>query len=286
MEPISITSTDDPRVADYIDIRDPESRRRIEGDEFFIAEGINVIERLLVSRFTLRSVLLTPNRYARMEPSLREATCPIYVADREVLAKVAGFDLHRGAVAAADRGTPLSLTMLLDGWDESRGDGVESSGESGPGSGRTLAVLEGLNDPENLGAIARSARALGVDGLVLDPTCADPFYRRTVRVSMGEILFLPTVRSTDWTRDLDLIAAAGFRLLALTPSRSAVPIGEVRRVLGDRVVLLLGAEGTGLTERTLTRSERVRIPLRSGVDSLNVGHAAAIAFALLSPVTP
>ena len=291
MEPISITSADDPRVADYIDLRDPESRRRIEGDEFFIAEGINVIERLLVSRFALRSVLVTPNRYARMEPSLRHVTCPVYVADREVLAKVAGFDLHRGAVAAADRGAPMLLSSLLSSLLTSplspQGDVPrDSARDSTSGTGRTLAVLEGLNDPENLGAIARSARALGVDGLILDPTCADPFYRRTVRVSMGEILFIPTVRSTDWAHDLDLIAAAGFRLLALTPSPSALSIHEVRRVPGDRVALLLGAEGPGLTERTLRRSEQVRIPLRADVDSLNVGHAAAIAFALLSQVTP
>jgi tRNA G18 (ribose-2'-O)-methylase SpoU len=283
MEPTSITSADDPRVADYLDMRDPESRRRIEGDEFFIAEGINVIERLLVSRFALRSVLVTPNRYARMEPSLRNVTCPVYVADRVVLAKVAGFDLHRGAVAAADRGAPLTLSTLLD----SRGDeGPDSARDGGRDRGRTLAVLEGLNDPENLGAIARSARALGVDGLILDPTCADPFYRRTVRVSMGEILFIPTVRSTDWGRDLDLIAANGFRLLALTPSTSALSIHEVRRIPGDRVALLLGAEGPGLTERTLNRSEHVRIPLHADVDSLNVGHAAAIAFALLSSMKP
>ncbi len=283
MEPISITSADDPRVADYIDMRDPESRRRIEGAEFFIAEGINVIERLLVSRFAMRSVLVTPNRYARMEPSLRHVTCPVYVADREVLAKVAGFDLHRGAVAAADRGAPLAMSSLLSTPLDHRGDGSHANAG---GRGSTLAVLEGLNDPENLGAIARSARALGVDGLILDPTCADPFYRRTVRVSMGEILFIPTVRSTDWAHDLDLMAAAGFRLLALTPSPTALPIHEVRRVPGDRVALLLGAEGPGLTERTLSRSEQVRIPLRAGVDSLNVGHAAAIAFALLSPLAP
>jgi len=243
-------------------MRDPERRRRIEGDEFFIAEGINVIERLLVSGFSLRSVLLTPKRFDRMQSILDGLECPVYVAARDVLARVAGFDLHRGAVASADRGRPLALDTLL-------------------ASSHTLAVLEGLNDPENLGAIARSARALGVDGLVLDPTCADPFYRRTVRVSMGEILFVPVVRSTDWHEDLDRIAARGFRLLALTPSPTATSIHDIVRSPGDRVALLLGAEGPGLSEQTLRRAEPVRIPLRADSDSLNVGHAAAIAFALL-----
>jgi tRNA G18 (ribose-2'-O)-methylase SpoU len=262
METISIASADDVRVADYIGMRDPEHRRRVEGDEFFIAEGVNVIERLIASGFELRSVLVTPSRFARMRPVLETVNCPVYVAERDVLAQVAGFDLHRGAVASADRGAPVGLDVLLAG-------------------ARTIAVLEGLNDPENLGAIARSARALGVEGLVLDPTCADPFYRRTVRVSMGEILFLPTVRSTDWQADLDRIAGHGFRLLALTPSPAATSIHDVARVTGDRVAWLLGAEGPGLSEQTLARSEPVRIPLRADVDSLNVGHAAAIAFASL-----
>ncbi|MCU1391616.1 MAG: rRNA methyltransferase [Ilumatobacteraceae bacterium] len=267
MEPVAITEASDPRVADYIGLRDPHHRQQLEGDEFFIAEGINVIERLIASSFALRSVLVSPRRYDRMEPMLRDAACPVYIAERDVLAQVAGFDLHRGAVASADRGKPPRLTEVLR-------------------ASRTIAVLEGLNDPENLGAIARSARALGIDALVLDPTCADPFYRRTVRVSMGEILFLPIVRSTDWRRDLDVIAEHHFRLLGLTPAATATSIGDVSREEGDRLALLLGAEGPGLSAQTLGRVEPIRIPLRGDVDSLNVGHAAAIAFALLAVDLP
>ena len=262
MEPIAITAATDERVADYIGMRDPHHRRALEGDEFFIAEGLTVIERLLASSFTLRSILLTPSRFERLEPSLREVTCPVYVAEREVLVNVAGFDLHRGAVASANRRTAPALADVLR-------------------DAHTIAVLESLNDAENLGAIARSARALGVDALVLNPTCTDPFYRRTVRVSMGEVLFLPVVRSHDWVADLGAIGQAGFRLIALTPAMSAVPIDEIVRTPGDRVAILLGAEGPGLAADTLTRSEPVRIPMRAGVDSLNVGHAAAISFAML-----
>jgi tRNA G18 (ribose-2'-O)-methylase SpoU len=262
MEPVAITNASDPRLADYVGLRDPQHRRRLEGDEFFIAEGINVIERLVASSFELRSVLVTPQRYERMEPMLTTLPCAVYIASRDVLAHVAGFDLHRGAVASAARG----LQPLLD-------DVLRNS--------QTIAVLEGLNDPENLGAIARSARALGVDALLLDPTCADPFYRRTVRVSMGEILFLPVVRSIDWSSDLLRVEQAGYRMLALTPSPSATSVHEITRTPGDRLALLLGAEGPGLSAKTLARSERVRIPLRADADSLNVGHAAAVAFAVL-----
>ncbi|HRE00975.1 MAG TPA: RNA methyltransferase, partial [Ilumatobacteraceae bacterium] len=172
---------------------------------------------------------------------------------------VIGFELHRGAVAAADRADLHTLPDVL-------------------ATSRTIAVLEGLNDTENLGAIARSARALGIDALVLDPTCADPFYRRAVRVSMGEILFLPVVRAVAWPGALDAIAAAGFRLLSLTPDPTATPIDAVDRRDDDRIALLLGAEGPGLTASTLARTEAVRIPQRPDVDSINVGHAAAIAF--------
>ncbi len=263
MEPVAITDADDERVADYIGLRDPHHRRRLEGSEFFIAEGLNVIERLLVSAYSVRSVLVTPSRFERLEPKLGQLTCPVYVADRDVLARVAGFDLHRGAVASANRSVLHTFDEVLR-------------------ESRTIAVLEALNDAENLGAIARSARALGIDALLLDPTCTDPFYRRTVRVSMGEILFLPMVRSADWPADLRRIAEAGFRMLALTPAASAASIHDIERTDGDKVAILLGAEGPGLTAATLGSTEPVRIPQRSDVDSLNVGHAAAVAFALLA----
>ena len=222
-----------------------------------------MILRLLESPYPLRSILLTPRRYERMADDLQGVTCPIYVAEREVLASVAGFDLHRGAVASARRLPPPSLDEVL-------------------ASSRTIAVLEGLNDSENLGAIARSARGLGIDALVLDPVCHDPFYRRTVRVSMGEVLFLPIARSQSWPADLERIAAAGFRLVALTPAASAASIHDLTRRADERVAVVLGAEGPGLSEAVLRRAERIRIPLRSGVDSLNVGHAAAIAFDAVS----
>ena len=152
-------------------------------------------------------------------------------------------------------------------------------------SAQTVAVLEGLNDHENLGAIARSARGLGVDGLLLDPTCADPLYRRCVRVSMGEVLHLPFARLTPWPDALRELRVAGWRMLALTPAPDALPLQCVHVEPGERIAVLLGAEGHGLSDAGLASADdRVRIPLRPGVDSLNVGHAAAIAFAALGRV--
>ncbi len=142
-----------------------------------------------------------------------------------------------------------------------------------------MAILEGLNDHENLGAIARSARALGIDALLLDPQCADPFYRRCVRVSMGEILHLPVVRLIDWPNDLGVIEARGFHLVALTPRADARSIQEFANDAPGRVALLLGAEGPGLSDDVLRRASAARIPIDPDVDSLNVGHAAAVAFA-------
>jgi tRNA G18 (ribose-2'-O)-methylase SpoU len=264
----AVVTVDDPsdaRLADYVGLRDPELRRRVEapgsGAGIFIGEGLTVLARLLDSPYPVRSILVTPARLPRVLPLLRDRQdVPTLVAQPAVVQAVAGFDLHRGVVASAARLPPCQPEELL-------------------ARSRTIAVLEGLNDHENLGAIARSARALGVDGLLLDPTCADPLYRRSVRVSMGEILHLPFARAGHWPDTLDELHRAGWRVLALTPAAEATPIGLLQVDPSERVAVLLGAEGPGLSAPALARViEQVRIPLRSPVDSLNVGHAAAIAF--------
>jgi tRNA G18 (ribose-2'-O)-methylase SpoU len=148
---------------------------------------------------------------------------------------------------------------------------------------RRLAVLEGLNDNENLGAIARAAKAFGIDGLLLDPTCTDPYSRRTVRVSMGEVLTLPIARATagDWPAALAGVGAAGFERWAMTPAADAENLWDLE--VPDRVAVLLGAEGPGLTRAALAEADRcVRIPIRAEVDSLNVGQAAAVTFSALT----
>jgi tRNA G18 (ribose-2'-O)-methylase SpoU len=151
-----------------------------------------------------------------------------------------------------------------------------------PAAPRRLAVLEALNDAENLGSIARSALALGIDGLLLDPRCADPFYRRSVRVSMGHILALPFAVLSHWPGDLDRVHDAGYTTVALTPAADAVDLTSIDPVAHPRTAVLLGAEGPGLTpEAQAAALLRARIPMRPGVDSLGVAAAAAIAFATL-----
>lgn len=266
MQSIRVEDAADPRLADFVELSDPAARRRRERDELFVAEGVTAIERLLTSGHAVRSVLVTPTALARLGPALDTFPGPVYVAERTVLNATVGFDLHRGAVAAADRRPLPSLDHVL-------------------ATSRRLVVLEGLNDPENLGAIARSARAFVIDGAVLDPTCIDPYYRRTIRVSMGEILFLPAARAANWPGDLERVRAAGFEVWALSPDPAGRSLWDL--TVPDRVAVLLGAEGPGLSAGALAAAdERVRIPITAGVDSLNVGHAAAVAFSALGQLPP
>jgi tRNA G18 (ribose-2'-O)-methylase SpoU len=189
---------------------------------------------------------------------------PVYTVDRTLLTDIVGFDLHRGAIASADRRAAPTLGELADRC-------------------KRLAILEGLNDPENLGAIARSARAFGIEGLVLDPTCIDPYTRRTVRVSMGEILFLPAARvdARHWPDALGHLRASGFETWAMTPGAGSHDIWGLS--VPDRLAVMLGAEGPGLSQATMGAADRwVRLPIDPDVDSLNVGAAAAVTFAIVA----
>ncbi|MEL6893862.1 MAG: RNA methyltransferase [Actinomycetota bacterium] len=268
METIRIDDPSDPRLGDYHLLNDQRARRTYEGDEFFIAEGYVPIDRVVDSDHHIRSILLTPSRVDRFAERLErihhlradEFEAPVFVVERDVIAAVVGFDLHRGVVASVDRRPLHSLDEVI------------------AGPARRIAVLEGLNDAENVGVIARAARALGIDALVLDPTCTDPYARRTIRVSMGEVLHLPTARATDWPADLARLHDGGFETWSMTPAPDAVDLWAAP--VPDRLAIVLGAEGPGLDDTTLrATTHRVRIPIDPAVDSLNVGHAAAITFA-------
>ena len=260
-----IDDADDPRLADYRQLKDAIARRQIEGDDLFVAEGPVAIERMIASGHRVRSVLLDESKYARMSEVLSPVDAPVYVVERNLLHDITGFDLHRGAIAAGTRRPATTLDELVT-------------------TARRLVVLEGLNDPENLGAVARSARAFGFDGLVLDPTCLDPYTRRTVRVSMGEILLLrwSRVPAQDWpVVALTRLADAGFETWAMTPALDSIDLWTL--TAPDRLAIALGAEGPGLSPGLLrTATRRVRIPIDAGVDSLNVGAAAAVALAVVS----
>ena len=258
--PIEIESADDPRVADYLGLRD-------RGDtadtlDFFIAESELVITRLVTSTFRPKSFLLSPARYEKLKDTVEPTGMPVYLANRGVMTEIAGFDVHRGALASVKRKRNPTLPDVLAG-------------------ARRVVVLEGSNDKENIGAIARSARALGFDAMLLDPTCADPYSRRAVRVSMGEMLHLAVVRCERWPNPIEYLNNAGFETWALTPAAEANSLFDMG--MPDKVALVAGAEGPGLTDEARQATQfDVRIPMHRGVDSLNLGHALAIAMAAVA----
>ena len=249
----------DERVADFVRLNDPQARRRLEGTVgggYFIAEGPAVVRPLLRSPYRLRSVLVTDRGLRALEPDLAAVGAPVYRVTQAVMDAICGFHFHRGALAAADRRPLPSL--------------AEVTGEA-----RTLVLVEGVSDNENLGSIFRNAAAFGVDGVVLDPTAADPLYRRTVRVSMGHVLRVPFTRVGDWPAALAWLRETGVELLALTPAGDAEDVRAVER--RDRRALLVGSEGAGLSPTALAAADRrVRVAMAPGVDSLNVATAAAI----------
>jgi tRNA G18 (ribose-2'-O)-methylase SpoU len=262
-----ITDAADPRIADYVRLRDVELRKSLEAERgLFIAEGEKVIRRAAAAGHPVRSVLLTAKWVDSLRDLLDGLHAPVYVAGDEVMEGITGFAVHRGALASLERSELPTVERLL-------------SGDADPP--RRVLVLEDLVDHGNVGAIFRCAAALGVDAVILSPRCADPLYRRSVKVSMGAVFALPYARMTHWYTGLADLRAAGFRLLALTPDQSALPMDKA--ATGGRVALLLGSEGDGLSSRWVREADQaVCIPmspaaLERGVDSLNVVAAAAIA---------
>ncbi|WP_430791797.1 TrmH family RNA methyltransferase [Actinoplanes sp. G11-F43] len=259
MPALTITSPDDPRIGDYRALTDVELRTRWEPPNgLFIAEGELVISRALRAGYRMRSALVDEKRVSQLTDIPDYA--PLYTAAPELLESITGFHVHRGILASFHRHEIPEMSELL-------------------GRARCIAVLEGLNTHTNLGALFRSAAALGIDAVVLSPNCADPLYRRAVRVSMGEVFAIPYAKSEDWPATLRQIREAGFTLLALTPGEGAIPIGDLTPEQRKRPALLLGAEGPGLTRAAMAAADaRVVIPMHNRVDSLNVATAGAIAF--------
>lgn len=254
----------DPRVDDFRDLTAADRRPdRPGGRGLVIAEGVVVVRRLVDSRYPVRSLLGVPRRLAELAPDLAGIAVPAYQTDPDTMAAVVGFHLNRGVLAVAGRAAAPDLDALLR-------------------AARVVAVLEGVNDHENIGALFRNAAALGVGAVLLGPRCADPLYRRSVRVSMGHVLRVPFAELPgDWPASLDRLRSAGLRVAALTPDPAAVPLAGA--AMGSRrAALLLGAEGPGLSAEALAAADvRVRIPMATGVDSLNVATAAAVAFHVL-----
>ncbi len=259
-----VSDPQDPRLDDFRDLNSVDRRPDLPtGKGLVIAEGVLVVQRMLASRFTPHAMLGTDRRLVELRGDLTGSAVrvPYYRASADVMAEVVGFHLNRGVLAAARRVPEPTVADVVAG-------------------ARTVAVLEGVNDHENLGSIFRNAAGLGVDAVVFGSGCADPLYRRAVRVSMGHALLVPYARSADWPADLMTLKESGFRLLAMTPHAEALPLPQAMDAVRDeRIAVLVGAEGPGLTAAAQRLSDvRVRIPMSRGTDSLNVATAAALAF--------
>lgn len=261
---IEITDPEDPQVDDFRDLTTADRRPdRPGGRGLVIGEGRLVVERVLASSYPLRGLLGERRRINALKDVLEPFDVPAYIVEPDVLAKIVGFHLNRGVLAVADRAPEIDPVDLIE-------------------RSRRLAVLEGVVDHENLGAMFRNAAALGLDGVLLGRACSDPLYRRSVRVSMGHVLRVPFARLDNWPDDLGLLSAAGFRIAALTPREDSVPVARAGLAEGKTAVLL-GSEGPGLSEYALAAADMaVRIPMAEGVDSLNVAASAAIVFHAMS----
>jgi tRNA G18 (ribose-2'-O)-methylase SpoU len=295
---IPVTDPDDARIAEFVGLReralrrgrtpaDPSRRLPAGGGDrldatpgradstrapspsegVFVAEGDIVVVRALQAGYRIRSVLVDATRRDPLPDELPD-DAPVFAASPPVLERITGLGVHRGVLASFDRRPPPPPAEVLD-------------------NARRVVVLERVSNPTNLGVILRSARGLGIDAVLLDPTCTDPLYRRVSRVAMGEGYKLPWAVLPRLPEGLDPVRRAGFRLVALTPDPAATPIDALDIGPADRVALLLGAEGPGLSPEAMAAADTTaRIPMRGDVDSLNVGVAAGIAFWVLTRHTP
>jgi tRNA G18 (ribose-2'-O)-methylase SpoU len=261
---IEVSTIEDPRLRDYTSLTDVNLRRVLEPAEgLFMAESSQVIRRALRAGHRLRSVLVAPRYLPELGEVLAAAEAqgaPVFVAEDSVLEEITGFHLHRGALAAMHRPTLPPVAEVVAGL-------------------RRIAVLEALVDHTNVGAVFRSAAALGVEALLVTPECADPLYRRSVRVSMGSVFAVPWTRTGRWPASLAELRELGFTVAALGLTDHSVPLDEFAADPPERLCWVLGTEGDGLSPATMAAADAtVRIPMMGGVDSLNVAAAGAVAF--------
>jgi tRNA G18 (ribose-2'-O)-methylase SpoU len=258
----TIEQLDDPRISLYRNVKDSALR---DARGLFVVESRLCVQRLISdSDFSVCSILVTETALEALGETLSRLgkSTPIYVARSELLEKLVGYKLHRGCIVLARRGVDCSLDQIL---------------ESQP---RLRVGLERVANPENVGNVFRNAMAFGADAVLLSGDCADPLYRKAVRVSMGGTLLTPFVCLKSWPDAIERLRSAGFATVALSTESGAIDLAALAsEVVGDQgIALILGTESEGLDEATLAAVDRrVRIPMASGVDSLNVATAAGIA---------
>lgn len=258
-----ITDLTDPSLRDYVGLTDVALRRRIEPEGgLYIAESEKVIRRALAAGHRPRSYLMARRWLTDLADLVADAErdgIPVHVGEHEVIESLTGFHLHRGALAAMHRPTAPPVADVLDGASR-------------------VFVLEDIVDHTNVGAIFRSAAAIGIDAVLVTPRCADPLYRRAIRVSMGTVFQVPWTRIDPWPGGIGLLRDNGFHVAALALSEESVALDEFAANAPERVALVLGTEGDGLGRRTVVGVDTVvRIPMAGGVDSLNVAAAGAVA---------
>lgn len=254
-----IESLDDPRLAFYTKLTDVSLRTLSEPETgLYLAESTKVIERALRAEHVPVSAITLEKWLTALEPLLDRFDIPVFVGETDVLESLTGFELHRGALAAMTRPELPSVADVIR-------------------DARLVVILEDIRDHTNVGAIFRSVAALGADAVLITPECADPLYRRSVRVSMGTVLQVPWTRIPSWPAGIDELRAAGFTVASLALTDDSVTLAEFADSRLERVALVFGTEGHGLSARTITSSDAVvRIPMAHGVDSLNVAAAAAV----------
>ncbi|EWT01781.1 rRNA methyltransferase [Intrasporangium oryzae NRRL B-24470] len=261
--PTEITDPSDPCLRDYVSLTDVALRRRAEPERgLYIAESEKVIRRALRAGHRPRSYLMARRWLTDLADLVEQAEAdgvPVYVGEHEVIERLTGFHLHRGALASMQRPVLPEVTDLVR-------------------EARRVMVLEDIVDHTNVGAIFRSAAALGVDAVLVTPRCADPLYRRSIRVSMGTVFQVPWTRIDPWPGGIEVLHDAGFTVAAMALSDDSVSLDELEAAPPERLALVVGTEGDGLSSRTVAAADlTVRIPMAGEVDSLNVAAASAVA---------
>ncbi len=254
-----VDDLDDPRLGDYVRLRDVQLRTRLESERgIYLAEGEKVVRRAVEAGHRPRSFLMAPRWLDGLADVLDRWEAPCFVLDEAQIESLTGFHVHRGALAALERPDPMSAADVLAG-------------------ARRVVVVEDLVDHTNIGAVFRNVAALGFDAVLLSPRCADPLYRRSIKVAMGAVFQLPYARLDDWYGAPDLLRDAGFTTYAMTLAPDAVPITEVATDV-DRLAIVVGGEGHGLSDHWQREADvRVTIPMADGIDSLNVAASVAVA---------
>ncbi|UYM04982.1 TrmH family RNA methyltransferase [Solicola gregarius] len=258
VERVALAGADDPVLRDYVRLRDVQARRSLEVEHgFFIAEGEKVVRRALESGHRPRSFLMAPRWLESLADVLDDHDVPCYVLSEAAIERVTGFHVHRGALASLERPAPRAVDDVL-------------------ATARRIVVIEDVVDHTNVGAIFRSVAALGFDAIMLSPRCADPLYRRSIKVAMGSVFWLPYARLDKWYEAPDLLARHGFQRVALALDDAATDLARLQ--VGDKVALLVGSEGHGLSPRWRTTADDVvMIPMAADIDSLNVAASVAVA---------